>query len=80
VIFILTFVNLYNEFILASVLVQGVDQFTYATGLALFVDSDYAAKWGQMSAAALIGITPILILFWSLQDRIVSALGGAVKG
>jgi ABC-type maltose transport system permease subunit len=80
VIFILTFVNLYNEFILASVLVQGVDQFTYATGLALFVDSDYAAKWGQMSAAALIGITPILTLFWSLQDRIVSALGGAVKG
>jgi ABC-type maltose transport system permease subunit len=80
VIFILTFVNLYNEFILAAILIQDVEQFTYATGLALFVDSDYAAKWGQLSAAAVIGTTPILILYWSLQDRIVSALQGAVKG
>ena len=80
VIFILTFVGLYNEFILAAILVQDVEQFTFATGLNLFVDSEYAAKWGQLSAAALIGMTPILIIFWSLQDRIVSGLQGAVKG
>ncbi len=80
VIFILTFVGLYNEFILAAILVQDVEQFTFATGLALFVDSEYAAKWGQLSAAALIGMTPILVIFWALQDRIVSGLQGAVKG
>lgn len=80
VIFILTFVGLYNEFILAAILVQDVEQFTFATGLNLFVDSEYAAKWGQLSAAALIGMTPILIIFWALQDRIVSGLQGAVKG
>jgi arabinogalactan oligomer/maltooligosaccharide transport system permease protein len=80
VIFILTFVSLYNEYILASVLIRDVDQFTYATGLALFVESEYAAKWGQLSAAAVIGTVPILVLFWALQDRIVSGLQGAVKG
>lgn len=80
VIFILTFVSLYNEYVLAAVLVRDVDQFTYATGLALFVESEYAAKWGQLSAAAVIGTFPILILFWALQDRIVSGLQGAVKG
>jgi ABC-type maltose transport system permease subunit len=80
VIFIITFVALYNEYILASVLIRDLDQFTYATGLALFVESEYAAKWGQLSAAAVIGTVPILILFWALQDRIVSGLQGAVKG
>jgi len=80
VIFILTFVGLYNEFILAQVLIRDVDQFTYATGLNLFVESEYAAKWGQLSAAAVIGTLPILLLFWALQDRIVSGLQGAVKG
>jgi arabinogalactan oligomer/maltooligosaccharide transport system permease protein len=80
VIFIITFVALYNEYILAAVLIRDLDQFTYATGLALFVESEYAAKWGQLSAAAVIGTFPILILFLMLQDRIVSGLQGAVKG
>jgi ABC-type maltose transport system permease subunit len=34
----------------------------------------------MLSAAAVIGTTPILILYWSLQDRIVGGLTGAVKG
>ena len=80
VIFILTFVGLYNEFILAQVLIKDVEQFTYATGLALFVESEYAAKWGQLSAAAILGTAPIVALFYALQDRIVSGLQGAVKG
>jgi ABC-type maltose transport system permease subunit len=80
VIFVIAFVGLYNEFILAQTLISDVDQFTYATGLNLFVESEYAAKWGQLSAAAIIGTVPILVLFLALQDRIVSGLQGAVKG
>jgi ABC-type maltose transport system permease subunit len=80
VIFMLTFVGLYNEFILAAILIQDVEQFTFATGLNLFVESEYAAKWGALSAAAVIGTTPILVIFWAMQDKIVSGLGGAVKG
>jgi ABC-type maltose transport system permease subunit len=80
VIFILTYIGLYNELILASVLIRDVEQFTYVTGLTLFVESEYAAKWGQISAAAVIGTIPIIVLFMALQDRIVSGLTGAVKG
>ena len=80
VIFILSFVGLYNEYILAAVLIQDVNEFTYATGLGLFVESEYTAKWGQMSAAAVMGTIPILTIFWVVQDRIVSGLQGAVKG
>lgn len=80
VVFMLTFVGLYNEYILASVLIRDVQQFTYATGLALFVESEYAAKWGQLSAAAVLGTAPILLIYWTLQDRIVGGLTGAVKG
>jgi len=80
VIFIITFVGLYNEFILAQILIRDVDQFTYATGLNLFIDSEYSAKWGQMTASAVIGSVPIVVLFLVMQDRIVSGLQGAVKG
>jgi ABC-type maltose transport system permease subunit len=80
VVFILTFVGLYNEYILASVLIRDVPQFTYATGLTLFVESEYAARWGELSAAAVLGTFPILVLYWTLQDRIVGGLTGAVKG
>jgi ABC-type maltose transport system permease subunit len=80
VIFIITFVGLYNEFVLAQILIRDVSQFTYVTGLFLFIDSEYAAKWGQISAAAIMGVVPILVLFLVMQDRIVSGLQGAVKG
>ena len=80
VVFILSFVGLYNELLLASVLIRDVQQFTLPVGLSLFVEAAYSAKWGQLAAAAVLGTTPILVLYWSLQDRIVGGLTGAVKG
>jgi ABC-type maltose transport system permease subunit len=80
VVFILSFVGLYNELLLATVLIRDVQQFTLPVGLNLFVESEYAAKWGQLSAAAVLGTAPILVLYWTVQDRIVGGLTGAVKG
>jgi len=80
VVFILTFVGLYNELLLATVLIRDVQQFTLPVGLQLLVENDYSGTWGMLSAAAVIGTAPILILYWSLQDRIVGGLTGAVKG
>ena len=80
VVFILTFVGLYNELLLATVLIRDVQQFTLPVGLQLLVENDYTGTWGMLSAAAVIGTAPILILYWSLQDRIVGGLTGAVKG
>jgi arabinogalactan oligomer / maltooligosaccharide transport system permease protein len=80
VIFIITFIGLYSEFILAQILLRQVDDFTFAVGLRLFVQSDYAARWGMLAAAAVIGALPIVITFLAAQRHIVSGLTqGAVK-
>lgn len=80
VIFIITFINLYGEFILAQTLLRNVDNYTYAVGLRLFVQSEYAAKWGELGAAAMIGAAPIVITFLFAQRSIISGLTqGAVK-
>jgi arabinogalactan oligomer / maltooligosaccharide transport system permease protein len=80
VIFIITFVGLYSEFILAQTLLRQVDDFTFAVGLRLFVQSEYAARWGMLAAAAVVGSLPIVITFLVAQRHIVSGLTqGAVK-
>jgi ABC-type maltose transport system permease subunit len=81
VIFIITFIALFGEYILARFLLQSTEQFTLAVGLQLFVQSDYSAKWGALAAAALLGALPILITFLVAQKQIIGGLTqGAVKG
>ena len=81
VIFIITFINLYSEFILARFLLSSTEQFTLAVGLQLFVQSEYTAKWGQLTAAALLGALPIVTTFLVAQKQIIGGLTqGSVKG
>ena len=81
VIFIITFINIYSEFILARTLIRATEQFTLAVGLQLFVESEYAAKWGSLAAAAIIGAAPIVLTFLVAQKQIIGGLtSGAVKG
>ncbi|MBS3812821.1 maltose ABC transporter permease MalG [Candidatus Bipolaricaulota bacterium] len=81
VIFILTVITTYSDFILASILLQDTEQYTLAVGLQLFIFGSYNQRWGIFAAAALIGALPIVALFLSLQDQIVAGLTrGSVKG
>lgn len=81
VIFIITFVFIFNEFILARTLLTSVDQQTYVVGLQTYSTSDYASKWGQLAAGAMVGSVPIVLTFLIFQRGIVSGLTqGAVKG
>jgi len=81
VIFIVTFVFFYSEFVLARTLINEVSQLTYAVGLTTFTQDDYASKWGQLAAGAMIGAVPIVVTFLIFQRAIVSGLTqGAVKG
>lgn len=81
VIFILSFVGLFAEVILATFLLRDVDRYTLAVGLNLFVQSDYTARWGQLAAAALVGAFPIVVTFLVAQKQIIGGLTqGAVKG
>lgn len=81
VIFIITFVFVFNEFILSRTLLTSVEQQTYIVGLQTYSTSDFASNWGQLAAGAMVGAVPIVLTFLFLQKGIVSGLTqGAVKG
>lgn len=83
VVFLLSFIFLLNDFILASaVLGQGSpDNFTLSVGLYRFINDNFSLRWGLFSAGALMAGIPVLVMFMFLQRYIVSGLTqGAVKG
>ncbi len=78
---ILSFVGIYNEFVLARVLLRDKDSWTLMVGLWQFISATFGQDWGVFAAGAVIGALPSLIIYLSLQDQIVGGLTqGAVKG
>ncbi len=81
VIFILSFIGTYGDFLLPSILLTGTEKYTFAVGLRLFTMGPYATRWGIFAAASILGAFPIMVIFLSLQRFLVSGLTrGAVKG
>jgi ABC-type maltose transport system permease subunit len=81
VVAILSFVGTFNEFVLARVMLRNKDNWTLMVGLYNYVNDNFARDWGMFAAGALVGATPIVILYLLLQDQIVGGLTqGAVKG
>ncbi len=81
VIFIIQFTITFQEFVLARTVLTSVSEYTYTIGIQTFTLSDYASKWGQLAAGAVIGSLPIALTFLVFQRAIVSGLTqGAVKG
>ena len=81
VVFLIVFMANFNEFVLASVVLQSPENYTFAVGLQSFSYGPYQMEWGLFTAAALIGALPMVILSLSLQKYLVSGLtSGAVKG
>lgn len=81
VIAILSFVGTFNEYVLASAILQTNDSFTLPLGLRGYIDKQYAEHWGPFAAGVLLAGVPIMAIFMSLQRFIVSGLTqGSVKG
>lgn len=83
VVFLLSFIFLINDFVLASaVLGQGdPETFTLSIGLFQYLGDQFNQRWGPFAAGALMAGIPVVILFLFLQKYIVSGLTqGAVKG
>ncbi|MGL6278282.1 MAG: sugar ABC transporter permease [Gaiella sp.] len=76
-----TFVGVFNEFAIASVLLELNEKRTLPVGLQLFIDQEYGQRWGPFAAGVLLAAVPAVLLFAYLQRFIVSGLTqGAVKG
>jgi maltose/maltodextrin transport system permease protein len=81
VVMILTFMNIFNEFVMARIILQSEANYTYAVGLQTFSTGPYETEWGLFTAASLLGAVPMIILFLSLQRWIIGGLTqGSVKG
>ncbi len=81
VIAILTFIGTFSDFLLASVILQRAEQYTFMVGLYRFIATQFTAQWGVFAAGAVIGAFPIVAIYIALQDQIVGGLtAGSVKG
>ncbi len=75
-----SFLQAWNEFILAATLLNDPTRFTLPVQLQRYV-GEYAVEWGKFAAGALIVSVPVMILFFALQKHLVGGLTqGAVKG
>ena len=81
VIFLLSFINAYSEFMFTSALMKDTANQTLATGLRTFIRDKFSANWTQYSAAAVMSSVPIVALFLANQKFMAKGLtAGAVKG
>jgi arabinogalactan oligomer / maltooligosaccharide transport system permease protein len=81
VIAILTFIGTFSDFILASVILQRAEQYTFMVGLYRFISGQFNQNWGVFAAGAVLGALPIVTVYLALQDQIVGGLtAGSVKG
>ena len=81
VIFMLSFIGTYGDFLLARVLLTNTQNYTVAVGLSLFIGQQFGQRWGEFAAGAVIAAIPTMILFYISQSQLQGGLtSGAVKG
>jgi ABC-type glycerol-3-phosphate transport system permease component len=77
---LISFVQAWNEFIIALVLTSSSSMRTVPVGIHLFM-TDYGIEWGSITAAGIISIIPVLVLFVLMQRHFVHGLtAGATTG
>lgn len=75
-----SFMQAWNEFILAATLLNDATRFTLPVALQRYV-GEYKTEWGHFAAGALLISAPVMALFFALQRFLVGGLtAGAVKG
>ncbi len=77
---VISFVYVWNDFLIASTMISTDDKRLVAVGLYNYL-SQYGIVWGQLTAAVVVSIIPIVIVFVLMERRIVAGLSaGATKG
>lgn len=77
---ILTFINIWNEYILAATFISSERLKTLPFGIYSFV-SQYSVNYGDIGAFLIMGALPVLLIYFFLSERITKGMvAGAVKG
>jgi multiple sugar transport system permease protein len=77
---LLVFIQAWNEFFFALIIMTDPEVQTLPVGIALF-PGEYTMPWGEISAASTIATIPLIVLTLIFQRGIVRGLSaGAVKG
>jgi len=75
------FIQAWNEFTLAVVVMTREDKKTLPVWLAGYLDVNRGVDWGAIMAGSTLIAVPVIIFFLIVQGRMVSGLtAGAVKG
>jgi ABC-type glycerol-3-phosphate transport system permease component len=72
---LLSFVNVWNEFLLAFSLTQRSEIRTIQVGMYSFI-TEVGIEWGQMMAALVTSLIPIMVLYVLLQRQFLQGLTG----
>jgi len=76
---VFTFVSVWNEYIVALLLIKDRDLLPVAVGITSF-QGQYTVQWQFLFAAALIAVLPIIVMFSTIEGRLVGGLtAGATK-
>ncbi|RIX60443.1 carbohydrate ABC transporter permease [Paenibacillus nanensis] len=77
---ILTFISIWNEYIIAATFLSSDSLKTLPFGLNSFV-GQYTANYGAIGAFLVLGALPVVIVYFILSDKITKGMvAGAVKG
>jgi len=72
--------NSWNEFLIATTFLQKAENVTAVIAFYL-LSGQYSSDWGEIMAAALIIVIPVIALFVFMQKRFIEGMaGGSVKG
>ena len=81
VLFVITFIGIYSDYILAAIFLKDTNLYTVALGINIVFMDDFSNEWGSIAAASVIAATPIAVLFIFFQKQITGGLtAGSIKG
>ncbi|MCL6454590.1 MAG: sugar ABC transporter permease [Alicyclobacillus sp.] len=81
VVFFLSMIGFYSEYILAGTVLQSPSNYTLGLGMYNLINTQFAQNWGLFSAASLLSAIPLALAFGFLNPLMAKGLtAGASKG
>ncbi len=80
-IFLFTFIGIYSEYAVTSIVMNSSSHYTLPVGMRGFIFNEFSQNWTIFAAGAVVSSVPILVVFLAMQRYLVSGLArGAVRG